>query len=87
MFDLDADPQAIADAFASDPLIAPRLKVAPGLRLVSGQAPFDRWIEGDEQAIDPAAKRGFVTFNMSHTSNRMNAGNFHRFVNGGCAYI
>ena len=26
-------------------------------------APFDRWIEGDETAISPAAKRGFVLFN------------------------
>jgi cytochrome c peroxidase len=27
-----------------------------------GQAPFDRWIEGDETAIPEAAKRGFVLF-------------------------
>lgn len=27
------------------------------------QAPFDRWIAGDEQAISTAAKRGFVLFN------------------------
>lgn len=27
------------------------------------QAPFDRWIEGDETAIPEAAKRGFVVFN------------------------
>lgn len=26
-------------------------------------APFDRWIEGDEQAISDSAKRGFVLFN------------------------
>jgi cytochrome c peroxidase len=31
--------------------------------LEPGIAPFDRWIEGDEQAISPAAKRGFVLFN------------------------
>jgi cytochrome c peroxidase len=30
--------------------------------LVSGEAPFDRWISGDERAIDKAAKRGFVLF-------------------------
>ena len=31
--------------------------------IVASQAPFDRWIEGDENAIDPAAKRGFALFN------------------------
>jgi cytochrome c peroxidase len=30
-----------------------------------GQAPFDRWIEGDESAISEAAKRGFVLFNTT----------------------
>ena len=30
--------------------------------IVSGIAPFDRWIEGDESAIDEAAKRGFELF-------------------------
>lgn len=30
--------------------------------VVSGWAPFDRWIEGDEAAISPAAKRGFALF-------------------------
>jgi cytochrome c peroxidase len=31
--------------------------------IVSPEAPFDRWIEGDEKAISAAAKRGFVLFN------------------------
>jgi cytochrome c peroxidase len=31
--------------------------------IVSGEAPFDRWIKGDEKAIDTAAKRGFDVFN------------------------
>ena len=31
--------------------------------LEPGVAPFDRWIDGDEQAISDAAKRGFVLFN------------------------
>lgn len=31
--------------------------------IVAKTAPFDRWIEGDESAIDAAAKRGFVLFN------------------------
>lgn len=33
--------------------------------VVSGAAPFDRWIEGDEAAIDASAKRGFVVFNTT----------------------
>ncbi len=32
-------------------------------RIVSDDAPFDRWIAGDEAAIGAAAKRGFVLFN------------------------
>lgn len=31
--------------------------------IVSAEAPFDRWIGGDEAAIGPAAKRGFALFN------------------------
>jgi len=31
--------------------------------IVSGEAPFDRWVQGDEAAIDEAAKRGFDLFN------------------------
>jgi cytochrome c peroxidase len=31
--------------------------------IVSGNAPFDRWIHGDEAAISAAAKRGFALFN------------------------
>lgn len=31
--------------------------------IVSGWAPFDRWIEGDETAISDSAKRGFGIFN------------------------
>jgi cytochrome c peroxidase len=31
--------------------------------IVSGEAPFDRWIKGNEKAISEAAKRGFDLFN------------------------
>lgn len=31
--------------------------------LVSGTAPFDRWVDGDESAISDDAKRGFALFN------------------------
>jgi cytochrome c peroxidase len=37
--------------------------------VVSGRAPFDAWIEGDDKAISVEAQRGFVLFN----------------ANGGCA--
>ena len=31
--------------------------------VVSGPAPFDRWVAGDERAVSAEAKRGFVLFN------------------------
>jgi cytochrome c peroxidase len=31
--------------------------------VVSGKAPFDRWVEGEEAAISEPAKRGFALFN------------------------
>ena len=31
--------------------------------IVSGTAPFDRWVEGEEDAISSAAKKGFALFN------------------------
>lgn len=31
--------------------------------VVSGPAPFDRWVDGDEGAISESAKRGFAIFN------------------------
>jgi cytochrome c peroxidase len=31
--------------------------------VVSGWAPFDRWVEGDQNAITEAAQRGFALFN------------------------
>jgi cytochrome c peroxidase len=30
--------------------------------IVSGEAAFDRWVEGDDSAIGPSAKRGFALF-------------------------
>ena len=31
--------------------------------VVSGRAPFDAWVEGDDKAISESAKRGFMLFN------------------------
>ncbi|MCV6588235.1 MAG: cytochrome-c peroxidase [Marinobacterium sp.] len=42
--------------------------------LVSGVAPFDRWIEGDENAISAAAKRGFTLFNGKAACNQCHSG-------------
>ena len=51
--------------------------------LVSNKAPFDRWIEGNEEAIDAAAKRGFMVFNgkgncaACHSGWRLTDDGFH----------
>jgi len=51
--------------------------------VVSGRAPFDQWVEGDEKAISEEAKRGFVTFNTKarcaecHGSWRFTDDSFH----------
>ena len=52
--------------------------------LEPGIAPFDRWIEGDEQAISDSAKRGFALFNTTksmcftcHTGWRFTDDKFH----------
>ena len=48
-----------------------------------GIAPFDRWIEGDEDAISQSAKRGFVLFNgkaectVCHGGWRLTNDSFH----------
>lgn len=42
MFDLDADPQAIAAHFASDPLLGPLVAGNPGLRLPTAFDPFEQ---------------------------------------------
>jgi cytochrome c peroxidase len=48
-----------------------------------GMAPFDRWIEGDEDAISQSAKRGFVLFNgkgecfLCHSGWRFTNDSFH----------
>lgn len=42
--------------------------------LVSSQAPFDHWIEGDETAISEGAQRGFLVFNGVGRCSRCHAG-------------
>jgi cytochrome c peroxidase len=51
--------------------------------IVSDEAPFDRWIRGDEAAIDASAKRGFALFNgkgncaACHSGWAFTDGSFH----------
>lgn len=52
-------------------------------RVISGEAPFDRWLKGDERAISASAKRGFVLFNTKgncvacHSGWNFSDGSFH----------
>jgi AraC family transcriptional regulator, regulatory protein of adaptative response / DNA-3-methyladenine glycosylase II len=62
MFDLDANPQAIADAFRGDPILGPSIARRPGLRLPGGWDGFEiavRAILG--QQISVAAARTLAT--------------------------
>src|SRR5262249_37542675 len=45
--------------------------------VVSGRAPFDAWIEGDEKAVSAEAVRGFMSFNLNaQCSSCHSGGNF-----------
>ena len=53
-------------AFGDGPITKRKIELALATyerSIVSSEAPFDRWIKGDESAIDAAAKRGFDLFN------------------------
>jgi cytochrome c peroxidase len=55
-----------AEAFGSPEITAEKIAMAIATyerTVVSGTAPFDRWIAGDEGAISESAKQGFVVFN------------------------
>ena len=57
MFDLDADPQAVASAFAPDPRLGPLVRQRPGLRLPSGYDGFEvavRAIIGQQVSVAAA---------------------------------
>ncbi|MFA5988772.1 MAG: cytochrome c peroxidase [Sphingomonas sp.] len=49
--------------------------------VVSGEAPFDRWVSGDANAISAAAKRGFTLFNTKANCASCHAG--WRFTDDG----
>lgn len=42
--------------------------------LVTGTAPFDRWIEGDENALSTSAQRGFALFNGKAACSQCHSG-------------
>lgn len=77
---------AFAKAFPGEPISPATIGKALATfqrTVVSATAPFDRWIAGEENAIDAAAKRGFVTFNTKarcsscHGSWRFTDDSFH----------
>ena len=63
----DAMRRAFAEAFPQAPKVdAANLAKAIATferTVVSGYAPFDAWVDGDESAISDSAKRGFALFN------------------------
>lgn len=57
---------AFARAFGDGAITRPRIELALATyerTIVAGEAPFDRWIMGDNAAIGAAARRGFQIFN------------------------
>ncbi|MDP1917473.1 MAG: cytochrome c peroxidase [Myxococcales bacterium] len=42
--------------------------------VVSGKAPFDRWVDGERSAISDAARRGFVLFNTRAKCSKCHSG-------------
>jgi cytochrome c peroxidase len=58
--------RAFDTAFGKGDITVPKIEQALATferSIVSDDAPFDRWIHGDEAAIGGAAKRGFALFN------------------------
>jgi cytochrome c peroxidase len=56
---------AFASTFGDSAITRPRIEAALATferTIVAGEAPFDRWMMGDEAAISAAAKRGFEIF-------------------------
>ena len=86
---LAADPDyvhAFASNFGSDGITRETIEAALATyerTIISGTAPFDRWISGDESAVSAAAKRGFALFNGAagcagcHSGWAFTDGSFH----------
>ncbi|HJS87026.1 MAG TPA: cytochrome c peroxidase [Acetobacteraceae bacterium] len=95
-----ADPEyarAFAEAFPDHRISGRNLAAAIAtferLIVTKGDAPFDRWIAGEEDAISPAAKRGFDLFNgrarcsACHSGWTFTDGSFHDVGNPIANYI
>ena len=77
---------AFAAAFGTPEVTRRKIELALATferTIVAGEAPFDRWIMGEEDAIDAAAKRGFALFNgkancaACHSGPSFTDGSFH----------
>jgi cytochrome c peroxidase len=75
-----------AAAYPGEPIAPPTIAKAIATferAVVSADAPFDRWVRGDEDAISTDAKRGFVLFNtkarcaLCHAGWRFTNDSFH----------
>jgi cytochrome c peroxidase len=58
--------EAFAKAFGKGDITRRKVELALATferTIISGTAPFDRWINGDDRAISASAKRGFTVFN------------------------
>jgi cytochrome c peroxidase len=78
--------KAFAQAFPGQPVSLDTIAAAIATyerTVVSGEAPFDRWVKGDDAAVEDAVKRGFVLFNGKancagcHAGWRMTDDGFH----------
>lgn len=57
---------AFARAFGDGAITRPRIETSLATferSIVAGEAPFDRWVNGDDAAISAAAQHGFALFN------------------------
>lgn len=78
--------RAFAEAFDGGAITRSHVEAALATYLrsiVSAEAPFDRWVMGDDNAIDDSAKRGFAIFNGKgrcagcHSGWAFSDGSFH----------
>jgi cytochrome c peroxidase len=83
---IDGYAPLFAKAYPGEEISAPTVAKAIATferGIVSAQAPFDRWVAGDEQAISTPAKRGFALFNdkarcsQCHSTWRFTNDSFH----------
>ncbi len=73
-------------AFGNDTIDSERITQALASfqrTLVSNPAPFDLWVNGDEQAISEEAKRGFAVFNNKNKANCAACHSTWRFTDDG----